>query len=460
MGGRSSIAGVTRARVLFVAFHFPPIGGGGVQRNAKFARYLPDFGYEPVIVTGPGRSVDRWAPEDETLLGELPAELEVHRVTGDEPPQLDSFGIAAAAERFLMRTPQAVRFWLDGALAVGREVGRDTELIYASLIPYTTAAAAAELARQLGKPWVADLQDPWVFDEMWLYPSALHRARDRRLMRRLLSSAAAIVMNTPESVKRVVDAFPELRSRPVVSIPNGFDGADFRGSVPTRTDGKFRIVHAGYLHTDVGLRLRRRRTLRRLLGGWYTPVDIYTRSHVFLLEAIQSLLERDPSLADTIEFVLAGALTPLDRDIAARYPFTRTPGYVTHDDTLDLVRTADLLFLPMHDLPAGTRAAIVPGKTYEYLATGRPILAAVPDGDARDLLEHAGNAFVCRPSDTAAIAAAVAGCIERWRAGTAEPPPRPEALEPFERVRLTEELAGVFDHVLGRVDAQRSVAVL
>src|SRR5581483_11474046 len=105
-------------------------------------------------------------------------------------------------------------------------------------------------------------QDPWVFDEMWLYPSALHRARDRRRMRRLLGTAAAVVMNTPESAKRVADAFPELRSRLVVSIPNGFDSADFAGPVPARADGKFRIVHCGYLHTEVGLRLRQRTRLR------------------------------------------------------------------------------------------------------------------------------------------------------------------------------------------------------
>src|SRR5205823_1977284 len=77
----------------------------------------------------------------------------------------------------------------------------------------------------------------------------------------------------------------------------------------------------------------------------------------------------------------------------------RFSGYVSHHESVELIRTADLLFLPMHNLPAGKRSRIVPGKTYEYMATGRPILAAVPEGDARDYLEKSGTAFICKPDD-------------------------------------------------------------
>ena len=82
--------------MLFLAYHFPPIGGGGVQRNAKFARYLPEFGHVPIVVTGPGSSDDRWAPQDDTL-GEDVEGIEVHRVPGPEPhsnPREDALGRA------------------------------------------------------------------------------------------------------------------------------------------------------------------------------------------------------------------------------------------------------------------------------------------------------------------------------------------------------------------------------
>jgi glycosyltransferase involved in cell wall biosynthesis len=426
-------------RLLMLAYHFPPIGGGGVQRNAKFARYLPDHGISPVVVTGPGRSDDRWAPNDGTLTSDIPASVVVHRLKNPEPPPTGS--LRSALERRLMLPTPTVRWWMSGAESLGAEVGVGCDLIYASLIPYDTGQTAARLSRALGIPWVADLQDPWALDEMWLYPSALHRGIDRRRMRRVLGSAAAIVMNTPEAARRLVGAFPELSGHRVVSIPNGFDHADFAASVSPRTDGRFRIVHAGYLHTDQGLRLRRTRWARKWLGGTYVPIDVLTRSHVFLLEAIQQLVEDDPTLAETIEVVLAGALTDADREVAAPYPWVTLRGYMPHTGTVDLLRSADLLFLPMHDLAVGTKAGLVPGKTYEYLATGRPILAAIPDGDARVILEAAGNAILCRPADVSAMATAIREQVRLWRDGVRAPDPDGRLLERYERRALTATLA-------------------
>jgi len=93
--------------------------------------------------------------------------------------------------------------------------------------------------------------------------------------------------------------------------------------------------------------------------------------------------------------------------------------------------------------------SITLGKTDEYLTSGRPILAAVPEGDARDLLEEAGSARVCRPDDGDAMAEIVAAETERVRAGRRHRPPDAAVLARYERRRLTEQLAEVFDLVLG-----------
>src|SRR5205823_10676863 len=71
------------------------------------------------------------------------------------------------------------------------------------------------------------------------------------------------------------------------------------------------------------------------------------------------------------------------------------------------MRSADMLFLPMQDLPPGRRSATVPGKTYEYLASGRPIMAAVPEGDTRDIVLQAGSGRACEPTDSDAMAAVI-----------------------------------------------------
>lgn len=105
-------------RVLVLAYHFPPIGGAGVQRNAKFVRYLPEFGYEPVVVTGPGSGIDRWTPTDPTLEGDVPVGVEVHRIQAPDPPH------GRWRERWLDRETPWQRWWDEYAVQLGREASR------------------------------------------------------------------------------------------------------------------------------------------------------------------------------------------------------------------------------------------------------------------------------------------------------------------------------------------------
>jgi glycosyltransferase involved in cell wall biosynthesis len=435
-------------RILFLAYHFPPIGGAGVQRNAKFARHLPEFDYEAVVITGPGRSGDRWTPTDDTLTEDIPAGTEVHRLAGPEPER--SAGWKERAERFFALETPWLEWWNEGVLGVAGQLSSRVDAVYASLVPYETATTASRVSRLLGKPWIADLQDPWALDEMMVYPTELQRQIGIRHMRRALGAADAIVMNTPESRDRVLKRFPELRSKPVVSIPNGFDRADFEFAPPPRTDGAFRIVHTGYLHTELGRRHQRAAQLRRFLGGVTNDVDILTRSHIYLLDAVEDLIAERPELRSQIEIHLAGVLSDADRDVSGRSEIVRMLGYLPHRETIALMKTADLLFLPMQNLPAGRRVGIIPGKTYEYLASGNPILAAIPDGDVRELLIDVGNAFICRPDDVEAMRRIVLDQVERKRSGVAPPAQNPGVVERYERRRLTEELAGVFDEVAAK----------
>jgi glycosyltransferase involved in cell wall biosynthesis len=189
--------------------------------------------------------------------------------------------------------------------------------------------------------------------------------------------------------------------------------------------------------------------VRALLGGAVRGVDFLPRSHVYLLRAVDDAIRRRPELDGVIEVDLAGVFTSEDRAIAARYPFVRLHEFLPHDATLALMRSADLLFLPLYDLPPGRRAAIVPHKTYEYIGSGRPILAAVPDGDARDLLVDSGAAVVCRPTDAAAMTAAIMADVDRWAAGSPARAPRPETVTRCSAARLVGDLAAVYDDLLG-----------
>ena len=321
--------------------------------------------------------------------------------------------------------------------------------------PYASARPVEELAAALNLPWIADLADPWALDEMQVYPSGIHGWLARREMRRVLRSSAAIVMSTLEAASRLVHDFPELNTHPIAVGPVGWDRRDFRRPT-TATVGR------DLPHRAHGLPAHRARSEATPVGRgapparwlWQVGVDILTRSHVYLLEAVDKLLQQRTELRGRVEIHLAGVQTAADHDVSAENVAVRMLGYVDHPRAVSLMRSAELLFLPMHDLPPGRRATIVPGKTYEYLASGRPILAAVPDGDARDILSEAGSAFVCRPTDVESMRTIVSDRVDAFLAGEQFPGPDRRVVGRYEYDRLARELLSFFEAVIARGETE------
>lgn len=424
-------------RVLVLAYYFPPLGGAGVQRTVKFLKHLPALGYGATVVTGPETTQLDWAPPDITLGSEVPPSVAVHRIPF--PPPSGAGRWRRRAERWLELPTAFQRWWTEGAVETARRAG-DADVVYASMSPFETAAAADRISRERGLPWVADLRDPWALDEWTVYPTAVHRRRDERRMRALLGRADAVVMNTPEAAQATSRRFPELAGRLVV-IPNGWDEDDFTQPVPARDDDAFRIVYVGYSHDAPGRRHRRLRILRTALGGSTRGLDVLARSHVHLLEAVERIIAEEPHAARRIEVHLAGAAPPATREPS----YVRRHGYLAHGAAVALVRAADLLFLPMQDLPPGVRTRTVPGKTYEYLVSGRPILAALPDGDARDLLAGRAGVRLCRPTDVGCLQAALRAFLEEAPGSGGG---RDIALLAYERRRLAGRLVEVFNDLV------------
>jgi glycosyltransferase involved in cell wall biosynthesis len=430
-------------KVLFLTYFFPPIGGAGAQRTAQMADALPQLGCELTVITGPGSPRYRFAPIDPDLGAGVPNGVRIGRIAAPEPPR--SGGWRARSERWLgVRSPWD-RWWSDELVRLAASQGDGSDVVYASLNPYQTADAAGRVADLLGLPLVVDLEDPWALDEMMVYPTRFHRRWELHRMRRALARADVVIMNTPEAARRVRARMPELRHKLVVAIPNGFDSRDFAGTVVPRADDAFRIVHTGTLHTDLGRRHRSLSGARAILGGAVRGVDLLPRSHVFLLEAIDRVAARRPDLARRIELHLVGAQTEEDRDATRGSSVVRAYGFVPHRMAIESIRTAELLFLPMHAVDSG-RVAIVPCKTYEYLASGRPILAAVPEGDAKDLLLAAGNATITAPADVEAMARALEEAVAGWERGAAPRPPDPAVVEQFDvgpRARMLADVLAI-----------------
>lgn len=438
-------------KILFVAYHFPPAGGGGVQRSLKFVKYLPESGYLPIVLTIEAPDDRRWTPKDQALMDEVPAAVKIHRVTIPDEVHVPGKLERAARELLGMRS-RFGRTWMDRVIKAGTRIAEEEkpDLIFVTMSPFDGADACAEISRRTGIPWVADLRDPWALDEFQLHRTRWHRELEKLQMAKSLESAALIIMNTPESARRVKEALPRLRGSKVVSLTNGYDASDFAGVVEPIGGGTFNIVHSGYFHAESGLVERARQRQYRLLGRTVPGVERLPRSHYYLLQAFEQWLKEAPEIVDSIRVHCVGVLSKSDQALINNSPakaLFACSGYLNHAECLRYVRGADLLFLPMHKMPPGMKAGLVPGKTYEYMAAGRPVLATLPDSDALDFLEQAGTGVFTRPGDVAGLLAALKEQYSNWQSGRSAMGWNAGYVQRFERRNLTVELAGFLAQV-------------
>lgn len=428
-------------RVLLIAYYFPPDGGAGTQRSLKFAKYLPENGWRPVVLTRELPSErGKWDPEDESLLDELAAETAVVRV---------ALG-AIWGPRFT-RTSDLLDSYTNAFYEKAAEIvakgGIDAVLI--TMSPFGMAEVGLQLRRKFGVPVIYDLRDPWALDGWREYPTIAHWGLDYARMRRALGAADGVIANTREAARAIGEM---VRSDlPLISIPNGFDAEDFADVEvePSPERDTFLLVHAGTLHSHLLYKEPSPwSAVKRFLHYRPEPIAPDGRTEFYLFRAMRLLRERKHPLASRIRFVCVGIRTEAnlrcarESGVAELVEYT---GYLSHKDSIRWLRKADALFLPLHDLPAGRRSLIVPGKAYEYLASNRPIVAALPEGDAKELLIRHGHVGVAPPCDAEKLYECLINAFEHRFTS----PSRPEqgGIVAFERRELTRQLAVFLNNV-------------
>lgn len=418
-----------------VAYYFPPIGGAGTQRAAKLCRYLGVFGWTPTVVcaapTGDGARRGVSASHLDDRMGEdLPADLVVERIEAEDHAR-----------------------WLDRA---GEHLGGlidrgEVDALLVTMSPFWLASLVERMGERV--PVVVDLRDPWALDGVPTYRHWFQWRKDFKRMGRTLAAARQVVMNTPEARAAALRAFPTLDPSRVLAIPNGFDRADFEGAKPApRPEGvRFMLVHTGTFLTRQAVppaslvaRLKRRLHYRP------EPIRPIGRSIGPVLEAIGLLRRQKPALMEGFRFVHVGTLDEATKAWIDRSPardVVEAVGYLPHDESVGWLLSADALFLHLHGLPPGHRARIVPGKTYEYLASGRPILGALPEGDARDLLQGRERCVLADPCEPASIARALQNLIEAGPSLARDPLDEAD-LEPYDRRAIAGRIAKVLTTIV------------
>jgi hypothetical protein len=213
-------------------------------------------------------------------------------------------------------------------------------------------------------------------------------------------------------------AYPSIDAARFVTIHNGFDPADMAAPPSPRSDDKFRIVYTGVWKNE------------------YNPSALY--------DSLDWIRRSTPQLLDRVEVIAAG-FAPGEAARRHLGAYIREIGRVPHHEAVGLMKSADLLFFAHSD---PTRQASIPGKLYEYLASGRPLMAlADPDKETGRIVGKVGGGIAVSPEDPGLLYHAL---IDAFGGRLQMPPRNADALRGFERRQLAARLAAVLNEVSSR----------
>jgi glycosyltransferase involved in cell wall biosynthesis len=403
-------------KVLIITYYWPPSGGSGVQRWLKFAKYLPTYGWTPYIFTPENPSFDI---KDQSLLNDVPADVEVIHFPIWEPYSLFLSlsrlfgGTGSATATALVKVkkqssfqkistwirgnffiPDPRKFWVNPSVKFLSSFLTDNKIntIITTGPPHSLHLIGLKLKKKNpALTWIADFRDPW--SEWGLLDSLAVGARARQrhveLERQVLANADEIVTITPFYARR----FSALSNKTVTLLTNGFDESDFE-KMTFEKSSAFTIRHVGIVNEKCDPR----------------P----------FMNSVADAMAANKNLAEKIRIEFVGEVhqdfQQFVRDNSALNAVTFFPGNVPHKELMKIYGTSSLLLLVL----TGYKNAegYMPGKLFEYIATGLPIMAIGPeDGDAAALLNETSSGIMIDGDRKDEIELRLIDEFQRWSAG-------------------------------------------
>ncbi len=424
-----------RRRLALFAYYYPPLGGAGSLRALSFARHLPAHGWEVVVVTPrtgvygrdpalaqedvPHASVVRtgtWEPA--VLLRRFRGADDAGDPGGEfvEEARVGTLGsVARSVARRVLYFPDSSRGWIAPAVraAAAAHRRRPFDAVLSSSPPVSAHVAARRFSARAGVPWVADWRDGWT-DR--LPGDAPGRRRAERLEAELVSAAQGLAAAT-DGLRDLLMGKAGGPPPAAATVRNGHEPAP-AGTVPPREAAARIVLHAGTVYgpsQDLAPFLD---ALRAAADGGEAPrvrlvgkVDAYTRDRV-ARAGVGSLVE--------------------------------CPGFLPHDAVAEEVRAAAALLLLGWNGTERAAPTVVPAKTYEYLAAGRPILALTPPGTELGRLLDGIPGVTIAPFEDATTVGRWLRAVAR---GDALAAPPASAAGPYTRAAQAAALARLLDVV-------------
>ncbi len=359
-----------KKKVLIISYYWPPAGGVGVLRNLKFVKYLRNFGWEPVV----------FAPEnadypqlDNNNFDDIPQDIELIRYPIVEPFSLfrkftgrnnsdktnpvyvrknnagflDKFAVWIRANFFI---PDARFLWIKPSVRFLSKYLKENKIdaILTDGPPHTNTVIGLKLAAKFNIPFLADFQDPWTQVDYYQMMNIGGRAdrKHKQLEQETFNTAKKLTIASPSWALEL----ESIGAKDVDVIYYGYDEADFENLREEPKSDEFVISHAGVLGVD-----RKPDTFMRVLAD---------------------LCSENPQFKQRLKIKFAGAvdysIVEMIKENGLEENFIEL-GNILRLDALKLMLSSDVLFLPVNK--ADNAKGRLPGKIYEYLRAGKPILS-------------------------------------------------------------------------------------
>ena len=426
-------------KILIITYYWPPAGGPGVQRWLKFAKYLPEFGWKPVIFTPENPS---YPLIDESLMKDVPQDLEIIKTKIWEPYQLaerlnksnkkfkagqfdvgnnqswkSKLSIWVRGNFFI---PDARVFWVNPSVKFLEEYLKinNIDVVVTSGPPHSLHLIGLNLKKKFPNvKWVADFRDPWTEISYYKHLKLTNKSdkKHRQLESEVFKNANITLATSYTDAKNF-----RKNGANAVCITNGFDESDSANTQtlkPSNPQTKFTLSYIGVLE-----QLRNPENLWNALDGLVKTNSEFSEN--FRLKLVGRI---DDKILSSIEnSSLKNHIDNL--------------GYLSHDKAIDEMSNSSMLLIT--NFPSESSKGIIPGKIFEYLATGKQIISFGPDdADVSKILNEtkAGRHFSY--SDSEAIKQFILEKFELWKSGNLLE--NNENIEQFSRRNLTKQLSEI-----------------
>ncbi|OWK74219.1 glycosyl transferase family 1 [Flavobacteriaceae bacterium JJC] len=423
-------------KILIITYYWPPAGGPGVQRWLKFVKYLPDFGWKPTVFIPENPS---YPIIDETLAQEVSKDLDVIKTKIWEPYQIAEFfgkdNKKFKAGQFDVGTnqtwksrlsvwvrgnffiPDARVFWVKPSAKFLKEYLKENhfDAFVTTGPPHSMHLIGLELKKEFPDlKWIADFRDPWTeisyYKHLKLTKSSdqKHRDLEQKVFETADITLATSYSDAENFRKKGANAF---------CITNGFDQEDSQIPISEAKKQKFTLSYIGVLEQ-----------LRNPAILWQVLSELIHENGDFKKDFELKFVGRidDKIIAEIESSVLKNSVKNL--------------GYLAHSEANIEMQSSDLLL--MTNFPNESSQGIIPGKIFEYLATGKPIVSFGPkDSDVKKILEetNAGKHFSYEDSEDLKLF--ILEKYKNWKLGLITSDT--QNIEKFSRRNLTERLSEI-----------------